>query len=69
MILVRKFVLKCLELNVQFRLSHIPGLQNVTADLLSRLQIAEAKNQSPQLQNHPTPINQVWELSNWLSKG
>ena len=67
--LVRKFVLRCLQLNINFKLSHIPGVQNTIPDLLSRFQISEARKLAPYLALQPSPINPAWSLSNWLQKG
>lgn len=44
--LLRRLVLKCLRLNVVLLAQHIPGLSNIQADLLSRLQIQKFKEAS-----------------------
>ena len=58
MLLLRRLVLKCLELNVVFTAVHIPGLKNIYADSLSRLQIDKFRNASSKLNMdlHPTPL-------------
>ena len=66
MILVRKFVLLCLQLNINFRLEHIPGAKNIIPDLLSRFQIQEARRLAPHLQDHPAHIPLKWRLSSLL---
>lgn len=38
MTLLRKFVLKCLQLNISFKAQHVFGCQNSLTDSLSRLQ-------------------------------
>jgi hypothetical protein len=39
--LVRRLVVACLSFNISFQARYIPGLQNILADKLSRLQIRE----------------------------
>ena len=45
--LVRFFVLKCLEWNVAFRATHIPGKENEIADSLSRFQDSRFRSLAP----------------------
>ena len=66
MILVRRFVIRCLQLNISFHLKHIPGVNNTISDLLSRFQVREAKILAPHLDEQPSVIHPDWELSNWL---
>ena len=56
MSLVRRFVLSCLQFNVNFRACHIPGATNVIPDKLSRFQFQEARDIAPWLDASPTPI-------------
>ena len=44
MIFVRRLVLACLKYNILFRACHVPGVKNVLADSLSRLQVAKQRN-------------------------
>ena len=43
MIFVRRLVLACLKFNILFRARHVPGVKNVLADALSRLQVSKFK--------------------------
>ena len=40
MVFVRRLVLACLSFNILFRARHVPGVKNVLADSLSRLQVS-----------------------------
>ena len=53
MILVRRLTVCA---NFLFRAKHIPGVHNVTADLLSRFQFTKAKQQAPWLEHQQTVI-------------
>jgi hypothetical protein len=66
--LVRLFVLQCLSYNILFRLKHIKGKFNTTADLLSRLQVMEARRISPHLNHEPVLIPHHYKLSQLLSE-
>ncbi|PJE77719.1 hypothetical protein CI610_03354 [invertebrate metagenome] len=54
--LVRKLVIKSLQLNFMFRAEHIMGKRNVLADHLSRLQVDSFRLLAPQMDNEATPI-------------
>ena len=56
MFLVRKLVLRCLTLNIEFKAKHIPGKLNCKADALSRLQVHRFKQHSPCSDAFPTCI-------------
>lgn len=45
-----------LRYNIHFRAEHIPGLLNTAADLLSRLQIQQFKDQYPKMDRRPTAV-------------
>lgn len=45
-----------LRYNIHFRAEHIPGLLNTAADLLSRLQIQQFKDQYPKMDRKPTVV-------------
>ena len=47
MIFVRRLVLVCLQFNILFRARHVPGVKNVLADSLSRLQVMKFKQLAP----------------------
>ena len=48
MILVRDLVLTSLKYNILFRARHIPGVHNSGADYISRLQVEQFKQISPE---------------------
>jgi hypothetical protein len=47
MIFVRQLVLACLNFNILFRARRVPGVKNVLADSLSRLQVTKFKQLAP----------------------
>ncbi|XP_071948797.1 uncharacterized protein [Antedon mediterranea] len=53
--LIRRLVLICLQYNIQFRAMHIPGVDNVLADLLSRKKFTAALESFPSIS--PNPIH------------
>ena len=68
MVFVRRLVLACLNFNILFRARHVPGVKNVLADSLSRLQVSKFRQLAPVgVQASPTatpipllPLN--WQL-------
>ncbi|KAK2154569.1 hypothetical protein NP493_2169g00014 [Ridgeia piscesae] len=54
--LVRQLVLACLRYNILFQARHVPGYQNVIADLLSRLQFEKARQIASWLDPTPATI-------------
>ena len=57
MLLVRRLVLVCLEINICFKAKHIAGVHNILADAHSRLKLQTFKQQAPAYMNpHPTEI-------------
>ena len=56
MILVRRLTLAAMKFNFLFRAKHIPGVHNITADLLSRFQFEKARRHAPWLQESATVI-------------
>ena len=49
--------------NINIHMSHIPGLTNKKADILSRLQFQEFHKWSPEADQHPTPVPAaVWNI-------
>ncbi len=56
MALIQKLVISCMSFNIVFRAQHIPGCQNITADLLSHSQVKEAHQASPLLNQQPDTI-------------
>ena len=66
MIFVRRLVLACLKYNILFRARHVPGVKNVLADSLSRLQVAKFKQLAPVgVQPSPTVIPAQLLPQNW----
>jgi hypothetical protein len=54
--LVRELVLRCLVQNILFKAVHIPGRENVLADLLSRQQVNRFHQLAPHMAAHPVRI-------------
>ena len=42
--------------NIKFKASHVPGVQHIISDKLSRSQVQEALGIAPWMQNTPTGI-------------
>ena len=54
--LLRRFIVHCLKLNILFRAKHVPGIDYVLSDKLSRLQIAEFHRLAPQMDQFPVEV-------------
>ena len=66
MVFVRRLVLACLNFNISFRARHVPGVKNVLADSLSRLQVSKFKQLAPvEVQSSPTAIPLPLLPHNW----
>ena len=67
MVFVRKMVAICLKHNILFKARHIPGVRNILADALSRLQIRKFLELAPTHFN-PLPTQVPVELlpQNWV---
>ena len=65
MTLVRQLVITCLKYNIVIHAQHIPGKQNVLADMLSRLKLQEFHEAAPQMNQTPTVIPQELQPENW----
>ena len=63
MVLLRAFTLKCLNLNIAFKASHIAGISNVLTDALSRLQIEKFHRLAPGADPDPEPVPlHLWNI-------
>ena len=67
MILARGLVLTSLKYNILFRAQHILGVHNSGADYISRFQVEQFKQISPEADVLPTPVPanllpQSWSL-------
>lgn len=56
MVVVRQFVLLCLEFNISFRAVHVPGKFNEIADALSRFQMSRFRVAAPLADAVMTPL-------------
>ena len=67
--LLRKLVLFCMRNNILFQAQHIPGLLNLQADALSRLQITRFRAVSTgfHMDPEPTRIEACLHHANWLT--
>ena len=65
MVLVHDLVLTSLRHNIVFRASHVPGVDNTQADLISRFQIREFRNDFPDADLEPTPVPETLLLMKW----
>lgn len=63
MALIRRLVLACLTFNILIKPTFIPGVRNISADALSRLQIAEFRVRQPDAETLPTPVHLPTYLS------
>ena len=66
MVLLRDLVLSCLRHNILFQARHIPGLQNSSADYLSRSQVVIFKDIFPEAEESPTQIPENLMPKNWV---
>lgn len=64
--LLRAMVLICLRNNIFFRARHIPGVRNVLADSLSRLQVDKFHTLSRGMDPAPTPLPAHLLPENWV---
>ena len=63
MSIIRAIFFRCAQLNLNLLLSHVPGKDNVNADLLSRLQVEEFRQINPTADKYPTTIREeAWTL-------
>lgn len=58
MVLIRKLVLLCLDLNINFRAAHVEGRLNIYADKISRLQLKDFQAMAPWAEDVPHEIPQ-----------
>ena len=66
MILVCDLVLTSLRHNILFRASHIPGVDNTRAELISRLQIVDFRKAFPDADPEPTHVPETLLPQKWL---
>ena len=65
MVLLRAFTLKCLDLNVLVKGSHIRGSKNIIADYISRLQFDKFRAMAPDAAEQPVPVpTHLWNIFN-----
>ena len=64
--LIRRLVVQSLPFNIRFKCQHIPGVLNVLADHLSRLQVDTFRRLAPHMNHQPTPIGPTSSLVNTL---
>ena len=65
MCLLRKLVITCLTHNILFKAKHIPGKHNISADLLSRLQVEAFHRINPLSQATPVHLPEDILPQNW----
>ena len=56
MTLLRRLIVECMRCNILFQAKHVPGIENILSDRLSRLQISEFKKIAPQMDRNPTVV-------------
>ena len=56
MTLLRHLIVECMRCNILFQAKHVPGIENILSDRLSRLQISEFKRIAPQIDRNPTAV-------------
>ena len=60
MVIVRQMVIILMKNNILFRAVHIPGVYNISADLLSRLQVQKFLKHEPTADPLPIQIPETW---------
>lgn len=65
MVLIRDFVLLCLNHNILFRAKHVPGISNSLADSLSRLQVDKFKRLMPDADVFATAVPENLLPESW----
>ena len=61
--LLRYLFFRAVKFECNIVLTHIPGKENIQADLLSRLQVKKFQQVSPLAEPRPTPIPPVvWSI-------
>jgi len=68
MSLVRSLVSACLRYNILFRARHVPGIENVLADCLSRFQVDRFKQLAPWARPQPDQIPSHLQLEALLQE-
>ncbi len=63
--LLRSLVLLALKYNFRFSSKHLPGIQNVTPDLISRLQVTQQLLENGNLRSSPSIIPTSWLPEIW----
>ena len=58
--------LSCLRHHIFFQARHIPGLQNSSADYISRSQVENFKAIFPEADENPTPLPENLMPKNWV---
>ena len=66
MVLVRTLVVKSMIGNFQIKAAHIPGVENVLADKLSRLQVESFKKLAPWAEKQPITLPPEMLPENWF---
>ncbi|XP_041440120.1 uncharacterized protein LOC121400643 [Xenopus laevis] len=70
--LLRVLVLKCLDQNIWFRATHVPGVTNDIADAISRFQLERFRQLAPRAAEAPTPFPDfLWRIpfDTWQVQG
>ena len=68
MILVRYLVKICMKFNILIKSSHLSGVKNELADLLSRQKIKEARRLKPELDHYPIQVPPDLQLQKLLAE-
>ena len=68
MALVRSLISACLQHNILFKARHLPGVENVLADALSRLQVQRFRELAPWAKPSPDPIPPQLQLEVLLAE-
>ena len=66
MSLLRFLVVHCMRFNILMNAKHIAGKTNVVSDLISRLQVSQARLCQPSLDLYPAQIPETLTLSRLL---
>lgn len=61
--MLRSLTLQSMTKNFCIKATHIPGKENIKADLISRFQLAQFKRRFPEMENEPIEVTETVKSS------